>query len=122
MEQVDDRHFSTVFWVLVIFSSSVAATLTVFAGSIAAFFGEPLLARIVPVLSILLLINSCEVVQEARLVRVLNFRPLAIRSFAASLIGGIVSITMAFHGYGVWSIVVQQLVSATLMRSDEHTS
>src|SRR3546814_9215472 len=91
MDEVDDRHFSTVFWMVVIFSSTVAATLSIFADSSAAFFGEPLLAGIIPVLSVLLLINSCEIVQEARLVRGLNFRPLAIRSFTASFVGGAVS-------------------------------
>ena len=61
-------------------------------------------------LSIGLIPVSLSRVQEGLLLRDLQFRSLAIRKFICTTSGAAVGITMALKGYGVWSLVVQQLV------------
>jgi PST family polysaccharide transporter len=53
-------------------------------------------------------------IQTAILTRQMNFRALAIRSLLAMIIGGTVGLTMALRGWGVWSLVGQQLTNAIM--------
>ena len=55
------------------------------------------------------MIGSLNNVQVAILQRNLNFKPLAIRSLIATLGGGVIGVSMALMGFGVWSLVCQQL-------------
>ena len=55
-------------------------------------------------------IGSLSGVQKAILKRQLAFKSLAIISLVATIISGIVAITMAFLGFGVWSLVAKTLV------------
>ena len=48
----------------------------------------------------------------AILQRKLAFDKLAARSLAAAMVGGVVGVSMAFAGFGVWSLVGQNLAIA----------
>ena len=48
---------------------------------------------------------------EAWLVRHMAFRTLAIRTIAASILGGVTGVTMAVWGFDLWSLVGQQVVT-----------
>jgi O-antigen/teichoic acid export membrane protein len=50
--------------------------------------------------------------QIAILQRNLAFKSLAARSLVATIVGGIVGISMALAGFGVWSLVVQNLANS----------
>lgn len=81
-------------------------------GLIADFYKEPELKPIIKYLSILLFINSLGSVQSALLRKELRFKAIAIRTLAGLLVGAIVGITLAFRGFGVYSLVWQQLTSS----------
>src|SRR4029077_19051637 len=53
---------------------------------------------------------SLSVVQRALLAREMRFRALGLIDFAATLITGVVGIALAVRGYGVWSLVWQQIL------------
>jgi PST family polysaccharide transporter len=79
------------------------------AGLVADFYKEPQLVMVIRWLSVNFLFKALNSVQVAILSRKLAFKSLAIRSLIAMLIGSAVGMTMALLGYGVWSLVGQQL-------------
>lgn len=76
---------------------------------VAAYFEEPQLKDLLRVLSFVLIINAVSIIQRVLLVKAVDFRSLTICSVTASVISGVVGIWLAFGGYGVWSLVGQQL-------------
>src|SRR3546814_5268728 len=79
------------------------------ADMVAALFGQPTVADLVRWLSILPVLSALSAVPIAQLSREMKFGVLAARSTLAVIGGGIVGITMAAQGYGVWSLVGLQI-------------
>lgn len=108
-ENVTDKDLSTVFYTNLILSIIIYAILYVSAPFIAEFLNTPILVKLIRVLGVSVLIMSFTQVQKVNFIRKIDFKTQAIISLAASLASGIASIWMALDGYGVWSLVVQQL-------------
>jgi O-antigen/teichoic acid export membrane protein len=111
---LEEEHLDSAFWIAVTTASLFCLFSVVLAGPIAHFFKEPSLASVVPWLSLTMFFNALCSVQTAILTRDLNFRPLAVRSLVATGVSGAVGVTLAFLGFGVWSLVGQQLINAVL--------
>jgi PST family polysaccharide transporter len=109
---LEEEHLSTAFWTNVIVGLFLTGAGIASAGMIAALFGEPQLESIIRWLSIVFMVSSLSAVQQAILKRDFGFRKLAVRSLVAVLISGVIGVTMAFLGYGVWSLVAQQVSNA----------
>ena len=82
------------------------------APAIARFYNMPELCKILRVQSLGLIVVAFAHVQSNQLQKQLRFRELSMRTIIATIIGTIVSITMALLGYGVWSLVFGNLVSS----------
>ena len=113
-KELENEHLNSAFWIgvgtaLIFVIASIAL-----ADPITALFKEPKLAPIISWLSVLMILNAMGAVQTAILSRDLKFRPLAIRSLAATGISGVVGVSMALLGCGVWSLVGQQLLGAAI--------
>ncbi|MBT9317280.1 lipopolysaccharide biosynthesis protein [Leptothoe spongobia] len=108
-ENLEPEHLDTAFWMN--FSVAVIlTTISIFAAdTIASIFQEPQLTPIIQFLSLNFLLEGLRGVQFSILSRNLAFKELAMRSLLATLTGGIVGLSMAFLGFGVWSLVAQQL-------------
>lgn len=78
------------------------------------FFAEPQLTVIARVIGLTLIINSLGIVQQARLTVDLDFKRLARASLGAVAISGAVGIWLAYHGFGVWTLVWQSLLNSLL--------
>ena len=76
---------------------------------IAVFFHNEALTSVVRWISLILIINAFAIIQRTRLVKRIDFKTQAKISVIASLVSGIVGISMAFCECGVWSLVGQQL-------------
>lgn len=76
---------------------------------IARFYNEPQLIPITRVVGLSLVFNSLAVVQRALLTINLDFKTQAKASFVGAIVSGIIGITMAYTGFGVWAIVWQQI-------------
>ncbi len=79
--------------------------------SIERWFNINGLYSIIVGIAILAPLVTISLFQEANYKRVLDFKTLAIRVFAANLTGGAVAIICAYLGCGVWSLVAQNYVS-----------
>lgn len=80
---------------------------------IAEFYNEPQLIPITRVIGLSLVFNSLAVVQRALLTINLDFKTQAKASFVGAILSGAIGITMAYTGFGVWAIVLQQISNLT---------
>lgn len=78
---------------------------------LAAFFDQPVLTRIAPVLFLLLPLNALCVIQQAIYTRRFRFDTLSKVVFASSAVSGGVAVAMAWSSCGVWSLVGQRLAA-----------
>ncbi len=76
---------------------------------LANMFSEPELKNLLRVHSVSFVISAFSRVHVAMLQREMKFRPIAIIRTVASSISCLVSIVMAFRGYGAWAIVIQYI-------------
>jgi len=107
--ELDDEHLSSSFWFNIFLSIILVALSVGFSRAWAIFNHTPELQNMVCVLSICIFIEALSIVQTAILRRKLNFRGLSIRVNSATSVGAIVGLAMAFHGFGAWSLVGQQI-------------
>jgi len=104
-EEVEDAHLDTAFWTNLALAGVAMALSMALAPQIARLFGEPELAPIIQWLSPSFVLAALQGVQQSIFERGLDYRTLAIREFAAAVVGGAVGISMAVTGQGVWSLV-----------------
>lgn len=100
-----DRDYNTVFIANITLSSIIYLVIFFLSSYISNFFNEPLLTDIIRVSTLIVVINSWAIIQRTLLIKILNFKLQSIISFISSLIAGVISITMVYNGYGVWSLV-----------------
>jgi O-antigen/teichoic acid export membrane protein len=109
---VEKAHLDSAFWATIGVAFVLIAVAVSSAGLVAAAFGEPVLAPVIQVLSASFLLGALASVQTAILRRRLLIKGLAARSLVAAVVGGVVGVAMAFLGFGVWSLVGQQLAGS----------
>ncbi len=108
-KELEPEHFDTAFWISIISGCLLTVFVIAVASIMAVFFNEPRLIKLIQWLSIHLIITGFSSTPQAILMRRMAFKRLAIRSFIAAIVGGVVGISMAFTGFGVWSLVGQIL-------------
>jgi teichuronic acid exporter len=109
-----DTDFSTVFFFNLAVGILFFLMLFFSAPAISSFFNEPELTAILQVLGIVLIIDSLTLIQRTILTKRIDFKLQAKISMIASIGSGVVSITMAFYGLGVWALVAQRIVKQGL--------
>lgn len=109
-----DIDYSTVFYTNLVMSIVMAVALFFCATPIAKFFGREELVALTQVMSCIVVINALSIVQKARTTKAIDFKTQTKVTFIASLASGGIGIAMAYMGYGVWSLVGQQ-ISAQLL-------
>ena len=73
------------------------------------FFHDSDLIKVTRWISLVLIINALAIIHRTLLVKAVDFKTQAIISVIASILSGIVGIWMAYEGFGVYSLVGQQL-------------
>ncbi len=101
--------YSTVFFFNLVVGIFFYLLLFFMAGHISSFYQEPQLKLIVQVLGIDLIINALTMIQFTQLTRRIDFKLQTHITILASLGSGLISIVMAFKGYGVWSLVARSI-------------
>ena len=81
---------------------------------IADFFGREELLALTRVSSLGMIIGALALVQQTRLTKRIDFKSQTKITLIASVSSGIVGIVLAVLGFGVWSLVAQQLMSHCL--------
>jgi len=98
------------------FSASLCVAATLVTGvwlispALADLYDEPRLSGALRLSSLCLLFNGASGVLIAYLRRQMKFKVLAIRTLAGALIGTVAGLVMAINGFGLWSLIGQQVL------------
>lgn len=103
---------NTVFYFNIIVSALLYGVLYLTAPFVADFYNEPQLKSMMQVLCLLIVVNSFGAIQRTLFTAQINFRTQAYVSAISSVVSGILAIIMAYKGFGVWTLVYQQLLNA----------
>ena len=101
--------FSTIFYVSIVSSFFLYLVIFLCAPLIASFYNQPILTKILRVSGISLFLAAINSVQGAYLSRNMMFRKSFLCNIISVVLSGIIGITMAYKGYGVWALVAQSL-------------
>lgn len=104
--EVDDRDYSTVFYITLALAALVILLMQPFAPLVAAFYKSPEMAVPLRVYAFSLLFGSFNSIQVARLQRDMRFRDMMLCSLTATLASGALGVYLAYRGAGLWALVV----------------
>lgn len=104
-----DKDYNTVFVSNLVISVVLCAALYLSASAIAEFFNRPQLIDLLKVMSFIIIINAFAIIQRTILMKRIDFKTQTKVSIISSVSSGIVGIGMAITGFGVWSLVGQQI-------------
>ena len=110
-KELTEEHLSSCFWINILVGLLLTLILVFLAPLISHFYSEPRLIRIIMILASIFFISSFGVIQIALFMKEMNFKSLAIVEILSVVISGTMAIVLAFSGFGVWSLVYQQIVS-----------
>ena len=106
--------YSTIFFWNLGMAVLMYAALYASAPTIARFYDIPLLCNVLRVQGIVLFIYAFNIIQRNQLRKKLNFRVLSIVTITTSVTSLIITILMAYHGFGVWALVAQNIISSAI--------
>ena len=89
-----------VFWYLLVVTSAT---------TVANFFNEPQLKPLLPILGLGVILSALSLIQTTLLTKRVDFKLQTKISGASSILSGAIGMSLAFKGYGVWSLVALTL-------------
>lgn len=110
----DNLDFSSVFIASLSISAILYSILFFCAPFIAHFYNNESLIPVIRVLALTLFLGAINSVQLAYISRNMLFKKLFYRSLGAMIPSGVLGVIFALIGFGVWSLVIQQLSNAFL--------
>lgn len=113
-KQPTQEDYSTIFFWNLGMSVVLYAVLYLSAPAIARFYNIPLLCDVLRVQGVVLFIYAFNIVQRNQLRKKLNFKVLSIVTISTSITSLTITIIMAYHGYGVWSLVTQHILTTLI--------
>lgn len=112
-----EKDFNSVFYFNILISIFLYVLVVSSSEFIQSFFQIEELSSVLNILSINIIIVSFGSVQSVVLTKNLNFKLLSKVSISSQIISGILAISLAYLGYGVWSLVFKTLINSILMVS-----
>lgn len=109
------EHLNATFWLCLAWGGGLYALTVLLIGPIAGFLGDPMLAELVPVVGLRLILDLAAVVPSAILSRKMQFRQMAVRTLVSSIVSLVVCLAVLWLGYGLWALVISQLIGAVVV-------
>ena len=106
--------YSTIFYWNLFLSFFLYGVLFFCAPLVAQFYNMDLLTSVLRVQGIVLILNALSIIQQNQLRKKLEFKILALVNIVSSVLSLLIAILTAVYGWGVWSLVAQQLSLSAL--------
>ena len=113
-KDTDDLDFSSVFYFNLAFCLLLYAGLFLAAPLIGRFYGDLSLVPVIRVLGMTIVVSGVKNVQQAYVAKTMQFRRFFFATLGGTLFSAAVGISMAYMGYGIWALVMQQLLNAAV--------
>lgn len=112
---ITEVEVSSLFW----FNTAIGLALTIIfaacGGLIAKIYNEPALREISVVSSLTFIASALPIQHTALLRRAMQFRRLALIDIVSNAVSATVGITMAYYGWGYWSLVIKLVLQYFLV-------
>jgi teichuronic acid exporter len=108
------KDYSTVFVSNLVLSLFCFLLIFVIADYIAYYYNDILLKKLLIVSSLVLIINSFQLTQNAKLVSAMKFKEKAIYGFISVFVSSVLGIYLAYKGFGIWALILIQLFAALI--------
>lgn len=79
---------------------------------VAHFYDKPILVSLLRLYSLTILIDAVSIVPKVKLSRELRFKELSVTTVLSGFVGLVAAVAMALMGYGVYSLIMQYVVSS----------
>lgn len=114
-KNIDSVDINTLFFANTTISIILYVILFFAAPVIEHYYDIPNLSNYIRVLSLSILVFALSQVQNALIIRNLQFRKSAVISIVASIISTIAAIWIARKGFGVWALIYQTLINSIVL-------
>jgi O-antigen/teichoic acid export membrane protein len=102
----------SIFYFNILVGILIAGILSLVAPWIASFYNQPILTNLTRAMSLVIVINSFGLIQTVILSKQIDFKTQTKVSLVSGVSSGAIGIALAATGFGVWSLVAQQISGA----------
>jgi O-antigen/teichoic acid export membrane protein len=113
-KNVNNEHFSSVFWLNLILGASLGLALYLSSPWISFFYERSEVESICKVLSFSFFIGAFAMVPRTIFVKELQFKYIALSDLVSMVVAGVIAITMAINGFGYWSLIAFKMFEAAI--------
>lgn len=114
-KDTDDLDYSSIFYMTEITALVLYLVLFFCAPIISNFYNMEILTKILRILAGILFFDAVNAVQTAIVQKNMQFKKLFFSNMGAFLVSGIAGVILAFKGFGIWTLVVQQILNVSLV-------
>jgi len=110
-KEVTDAHYGSVFFFNITVGILLSSLLYFAAPLIGLFYENDDLIAIAEAMAVLFILNSIGIVIRIKLRKDLEYGIPTRAGLVSAAISGAIGVTMAYQGFGVWSLVIQSLLT-----------
>jgi len=103
--------YSTIFWVNLVIGLVCYVIIWIAAPFIADFYGKPELITLTRVTALAIIIGSVTLIQQTILTKEVDFKTITKSSVSGTFVSGVISLLLAYLGFGVWSLVWRSIIN-----------
>lgn len=108
-KHADQEEYNFVFFYSLSVGFFCYGLLFTLAPAIAAFYSEPQLISVIRIIAINLILMPLRGINRVQLVKQFKFDQIARIEITTNISAGLIAISLAYTGWGVWSLVIQHL-------------
>lgn len=101
--------YSTIFIVNVCISICCFLIIFYSAEILGLYYNDITLVNPLKAISIVLIINSLQIVQTTRLIANMEYKKKAVYDFISALLSSVIGVFFAYKGFGIWSLICMQI-------------
>lgn len=113
-KDADDLDFTSVFYFNFVVCLILYTGMFIVAPYIAEFYNNPSITPVVRVLSLTIVISGVKGIQQAYVSKYMLFKKFFFATIGGTAISAVLGIGMAYAGFGLWALVIQQVSNTTI--------
>lgn len=111
-KEISEKELSSIFFLNFVIGMLLTIIMASSANLVSSFYGRPELYNLTLVLSLNFVFYALVIVQRSLFTRDVNFRVQTKIGLIAAFISGVIGVILAYLGYGVWALVIQNFTFA----------
>lgn len=113
-KDADNIDFSTVFFTNILFCTFLYILLFLASPLIASFYGDKSVTAYMRVLGLTVFISGIKNIQQAYVSKHMLFKRFFFSTLGGTIVAGVVGVSMAYAGFGVWALIAQQVINLAI--------